>query len=135
MGAWGADDSDRLKASIEHRLRAERLSERDLLLYIHERISKMPTIDDLNAAVDKISTAVNDAANAIKDEAQKLANASSVNPADVENAANRLSALADQLTSAVSAAGEPVTQPSSADSSGSGAAPASGDGSSSSTTT
>lgn len=106
MGAMTEEGLKALGVRL-HELR--HIPDRELLVAIYERTAKMLTIDDLNAAVDKISTAVNDASNAIKDEAQKLASASSLNPADVETAANRLSALADGLQATVKAAGEPIT--------------------------
>jgi hypothetical protein len=90
-------------------LTQSRKTERFLLFSIHERLKHMSTTDDLNAAVAVIKIAVGDAANAIKDLADKLAASSSVNPADVETAANQLTAIAKGLESVVAAAGEPVT--------------------------
>jgi hypothetical protein len=65
---------------------------------------------DLNAAVETIKTAVGDAAKAIQDQAAKLGSMSSVNPADVENAAQSLNQIAAGLEAVVAAAGEAVTQ-------------------------
>lgn len=92
-------------------LRHAHLSDRQLLLDIHERIMQVTTTDDLNAAVASIKTAVGDASAAIKDLASKFANASSVNPADVETASNQLLQIASGLESVVKAASEPVTEP------------------------
>jgi hypothetical protein len=78
--------------------------------FIHERLTKMSKeIDDLNAAIGAVQTAVGDAVSGIKDLADKLGNASSVNPADVEAAAARLNLIATGLQSAVQAVGEPIT--------------------------
>jgi hypothetical protein len=85
------------------------LSDRQLLEAIHERVLKMATIDDLNAAVAAMKTAVTDATSAFKDIANKLSTASSLNPADVESAANQINALAAGLEAAVQGAGEPIT--------------------------
>src|SRR5579859_2497891 len=101
---------------VRERLRmwffSNRLSNRQLLLAIDERTTKMSTeVDDLKGAVAAITTAVGDASTAIKDLSAKLASASSTNPADVETAANQLNAIAKGLESVVQAAGEPVTPP------------------------
>lgn len=70
----------------------------------------MSTTDDLNSAVTLVVTATTDAASALKDLAAKLGSASSVNPADVESAAAKLTQIAAGLESVVQSVGEPVTQ-------------------------
>lgn len=84
--------------------------DREILLLIEERTRKiMASIDDLNAAVSTLQNAVSDASSALKDQASKLATASSLNPADVETVANRISSIAAGLESVVKSVNEPVT--------------------------
>ena len=65
---------------------------------------------ELDSAVAAITTAVGDASSAIRDLASKLATASSLNPGDVQTAAQQLTAIAAGLEAVVGSVGEPVTQ-------------------------
>ena len=89
----------RIEDELEHlELNEERLIG---LLRILVRNSEiiMSELDDLNAAVDKMSKAVDDAVADIKKLADEIA-ASSSNPAAVEAAAQKLNTLADNLEAA-----------------------------------
>jgi len=67
----------------------------------------MAEIDDLKAAVTALTTAVTDASTELKavaDALVALKNQGTINPADVETAAQSISSLAVNLESAVSGA-------------------------------
>lgn len=73
---------------------------------LERKVNRMANeLDDLNAAVDKITTAVNGAVTDIQTLAEEIKQLSSnpggVDPAAVEAAAVKLSALADGLNAAV----------------------------------
>lgn len=72
-----------------------------------KRLDKMSKeIDDLNAAVDKMTTAVTAASAEIETLVTEITD-NSDDPAAVEAAAQKLSALADSLTSAIPASPAP----------------------------
>jgi len=67
----------------------------------------MAELDDLKAAVDTLTTAVSDTSTELKavaDALVALKNAGSIDPAQVEAAAQQISTLAGNLESAVSGA-------------------------------